>query len=140
MNAAAQRVRFEQVAKGDDYFFDAYTSAGGGGAGDLSIINMAPADFGADVAVAKHTPITFTVHGGASHVLVALRYENSHERVIVYDDGFQPGYTAASFADVVDDENIDFSVIPNGGWLGSIGCFSVIAVDDSGNAINFGDE
>lgn len=137
-NALMKRIRFEKVAKGLDYFFDCYTSAAGGGTGDLAILNVSPADFGADAAIAKHTPVTFTVRGSA-HVLVALRYENSSERVIAYDDGFQAAWGATSTTEVVGDD-INFTMLPNGGWQGSIGCFSIIAVSASGETLNFGDE
>lgn len=104
----------------------------------LAVLDVLPADFGTDAAAAKHMPVTFTVRG-AVHVLVALRYANSSERVIAYDDGFQGAWAAASSA-VVDDVDLDFSIIPNGGWQASIACLSIIATDDLGNAINFGDE
>lgn len=139
MNGTVCRIRWEKVAKPLSYFFDAYTSVGGGGSGTLAVLNMLPADFGTDPAVAKRTPVTFTVRG-SSHVLVVLRYKNSHERIVVYDDGFEDGYDARSSVAVVDANNLDFVVLPNGGWRESIGCLSVIAVSDDGEAINFGDE
>lgn len=137
-NGLVERIRWEGVAKPLSYFFDCYTAAAGGGAGDLAILNVAPSDFGTDAALAKHTPITFTVRG-SSHVLVALRYENSSERVIAYDDGFQDAWGASS-STAVDGDDLNFTMLPNGGWQGSIGCFSIIAVNDSGDALNFGDE
>lgn len=139
LNGIIGPAQLDNVAHDATWWADYYMSVGGAGAGELAVLNMAPADFGTDPAVAKRTPITFTVRG-SSHVLVALRYANSSDRVIVYDDGFMPPYSAASLTEVVDDENIDFTVLPNGGWSGSIGCLSVIAVDDKGNALNFGDE
>lgn len=105
---------------------------------ELAVLDLLPTDFGTDVAVAKHTPVTFRVRS-AAHVLIALRYSNSSERVIAYDDGFQTAWSASSSA-VVDDVDLVFSIIPNGGWQASIGCLSIVATDDLGNAINFGDE
>lgn len=102
---------------------------------------LLPGDVGAfssDPGVAKNTPITFTVRS-AAHVLIALRYKGSLKRYIVYDDGFQEGFVGFSSV-VVSDVDQNFSVIPAGGWQGSIDCLSVIAVDDLGNVVNFGDE
>lgn len=139
INGIVGPAQIDNVARDATWWSDYYMSIAGSGSGDLAVLNMAPADFGTDPAVAKRTPITFTVRG-SSHVLVALRYEHSRDRVIVYDDGFMPPYQAASLTEVVDDENIDFVVLPNGGWQDSIACLSVVAVDSAGNAINFGDE
>lgn len=40
LNAMAERVRWEGVAKGLDYFFDCYTNASGGGAGGIPVIQF----------------------------------------------------------------------------------------------------
>lgn len=94
--------------------------------------------FSSSLAVAKQTPITFTVRG-AETVFVFLRYTNSSTREVVYNgSSFAPGFAIHS-TETDADVDMLFSILPTGGWRGSIDCLAIVAFDDMGGFINVGD-
>jgi len=92
------------------------------------LVNLSPADMD---DLSSLQPVTFSVQGvavGTAFIAVWMKYEESEDEILIYDGStFQFPFNINSSVDkpTVSDDLINFSVVPEGGWLSAVNKFRI---------------
>jgi len=106
---------------------------GGGGGDSPRVVDLSPAS---GSAITASTPITFSFvdEDGIGFAPIWVKYDAANaQRILVYEGTGvtpSPGFSVTTIADTNGDRTrLDFSILPDGGWVDDIDELTIMGAD-----------